>query len=80
VFGRGSVLDDVAAEWLGRFKADEYSAIAEFYSFVLKCAGCEHTVNSEELQDPDNYSGLIDDIQGQYQAVSRPRPLANLTA
>jgi cohesin complex subunit SA-1/2 len=69
VFGRGSVLDDVTAEWLGRFKADEYSAIAELYSFIFRCAGCEHTVNSEDLQDPDNYSGLIDDIQGQYQAV-----------
>lgn len=70
VFGRGSVLDDVAAEWIGRFNSDEYSAVAEFYSFILRCAGCDHTVNSEDLQDPDNYRGLIVDISERYQAVS----------
>jgi cohesin complex subunit SA-1/2 len=75
VFGRGSVLDDVAAEWLGRFNADEYSAIAEFYSFILRCAGCEYTVNSEDVQDPDRYGTVLDDIQGSYQAVGQPRRL-----
>jgi hypothetical protein len=72
VFGRGGSLDDIAAKWIGRFKSGneaENDVIADFFTFLFKCAGYEHKVEPQTLEDPDSFSSQIDDIQQQYQAV-----------
>jgi cohesin complex subunit SA-1/2 len=71
VFGTQKTLDDVAALWMGRFKNedDQNKPVAEFFTFLLKCAGCDHQVDAQSLEDPDSFSSQIDDIQQTYQAV-----------
>lgn len=70
VFGRAKDLDDVATEWLARFKQHESKAIAEVFNFVLKCSGCDHKVNEHDVEDPDHIPEKLRDIQDEYQAVS----------
>jgi hypothetical protein len=72
VFGRGGSLDDIAAKWIGRFRSgneSENHVIADFFTFLFKCAGFEHQVEPQSLEDPDSFGSQIDDIQQQYQAV-----------
>ena len=69
VFGAGNPLDDVAAEWIGKFRQDEKEPVANFFTFLFKCAGCDHKVEAQVLEDPDSFSSQIDDVQQSYQAV-----------
>lgn len=76
VFARGHTLKDVAAEWLKSFEQHESEAVAGLVNFVIKASGCDLKVTDVDIEDPDHCTSRIEDIQGEYQAVSTPRPLA----
>jgi cohesin complex subunit SA-1/2 len=69
VFGKGNVLDDVAAEWVGGFDTDDAQPIADLFTFLFRCAGCDHKVESHDVQDEDNFPTKIKDVAEEYQAV-----------
>ena len=68
VFTHGKGSDDVAAEWLLRFKQHESDAVADLFNFVLKSAGCDHTIMSDDVEDPDHFTDKLAEIQEEYQA------------
>ncbi|KAL9051225.1 MAG: hypothetical protein Q9162_006152 [Coniocarpon cinnabarinum] len=68
VFGGNERLDSVAADWLRRFAAHEANALAELVNLVLRCAGCEIEVDGHDIEDPDNATNKLSDIQDEFQA------------
>jgi hypothetical protein len=77
LFATGKNTDDVAAEWIGRIATDQHEALAELFTFLLRCAGCEHKVEGQMLEDPDTYPDQLQDIQDNYQAVSRQNSIGS---
>jgi cohesin complex subunit SA-1/2 len=63
------VLDDVATEWIANYKDEADKAVADLFTFVLRCAGCDHKIDSEVVLDPDSFKDRISEIQEMYQAV-----------
>ncbi|KAI5251427.1 STAG-domain-containing protein [Aureobasidium subglaciale] len=68
VFARGKTLDEVAIEWLASFTEHESRAVADLVNFVLRSAGCELQVTSEDIEDPDNCASKLGDLQDEFQA------------
>jgi cohesin complex subunit SA-1/2 len=70
VFGQGSNIDDVAAEWVSSFQEHEARAVADIVNFVLRASGCSIRINEDDIADPDNCPNRLAEIQDEYQAVS----------
>ncbi|KAE9975310.1 hypothetical protein BLS_002680 [Venturia inaequalis] len=70
VFGKGQSLDDAAAAWLAKFNSTESEAMADLFNFTLKCAGCDHKVDAADVEDPDEFTNKIADIQEAFGAVT----------
>jgi cohesin complex subunit SA-1/2 len=58
----------VAAEWVSRYNEHNSNAMAELINFVLKCTGCTLQVDSNDVEDVDNVTGKLTDLQEEYQA------------
>ena len=70
VFASDDALDGIAADWVKRFETHESIALAEVVNFVLRCAGCESEVTEHDIEDPDEASIRLTDIQDEYQATN----------
>jgi cohesin complex subunit SA-1/2 len=69
VFTSGSDLEDVAAQWLSKFKTDAPEAMTELINFILKSCGCDLQVTENDIEDTDNVEGRLTDLQQEFQAV-----------
>lgn len=58
----------MAAEWVSRYHDHNSNAMAELVNFVLKCTGCPLQVDSNDIEDVDNVTGKLTDLQEEYQA------------
>lgn len=70
MFASENNFGDAAAAWVKRFKDHESIALSEIVNLVLRCAGCGIEVNVHDIEDPDNCTSKLTDIQDEYQAVS----------
>ncbi|KAK3100958.1 cohesin complex subunit, partial [Teratosphaeriaceae sp. CCFEE 6253] len=70
IFASGTSLDDIVGDWLKRFDAHEYAALAEVINFVLRCAGCESEVDEHDTEDVDGVHTKLDDLRDEYQATN----------
>ncbi|MCJ1247723.1 hypothetical protein MMC30_004938 [Trapelia coarctata] len=68
VFSQGHTTDGVAAEWVSRYNDHNSNAMAELVNFVLQCTGCTLQVDSNDIEDIDNVTGKLTDLQEEYQA------------
>ncbi|KAF2398810.1 STAG-domain-containing protein [Trichodelitschia bisporula] len=68
VFGKGKSIEDAAVSFMAAFSDHESAAMADLFNFVLKCAGCDHKIESYDVEDPDHFADKIGDIQEEYQA------------
>ncbi|KAL2011202.1 hypothetical protein VTN00DRAFT_3920 [Thermoascus crustaceus] len=67
VFARGHTVDAVAAEWLTQYERDSVSAMRDLVNFVLRCTGTDLKVENQDIEDVDNVTDRIDDLQQMYQ-------------
>ncbi|KAF2678498.1 STAG-domain-containing protein [Lentithecium fluviatile CBS 122367] len=67
IYARGSRLEDVAAQWIGRFNEHEANAVAELINFVIRAAGCHIQIDEDDIADPDNCVHRLGEIQDDYQ-------------
>lgn len=44
--------------------------MADLFNFTLKCAGCDHKVDAADVEDPDEFTNKIADIQEAFGAVT----------
>ncbi|KAH0535970.1 hypothetical protein FGG08_007127 [Glutinoglossum americanum] len=68
VFLRGKTLDAVAAEWVSLYQRSAPEAMRDVVNFVLRSAGCELEVTVHDIEDQDNVTGRLSDLQDEYQA------------
>lgn len=73
IYARGTKLEDVAAQWLGRFNEHEAKAVAELINFVIRASGCHTQIDEDDIADPDNCVHRLGEIQDDYQHVSPER-------
>ncbi|KAI9728357.1 MAG: hypothetical protein M1828_003757 [Chrysothrix sp. TS-e1954] len=69
VFEDDADIAKVVEDWYQRFKADEAQSVAEIVNFVLECAGCYIKVNQHDIDDVDNCTSKLTDIQEEFQAT-----------
>ncbi|KAI9827338.1 MAG: hypothetical protein M1819_006980 [Sarea resinae] len=68
VFATGQSVDAVAAQWLNSYEAHNAIAMTDLINFVLRCTGCDLEVTIHDIEDPDNVTGRLADLQDEYQA------------
>jgi len=69
VFASDDGLETIAADWLNTFDEHEPQALADVVNFALKAAGCNTAVSEHDVEDPDNATNRLTDIQDDYQAT-----------
>ncbi|KAL9113101.1 MAG: hypothetical protein Q9227_002713 [Pyrenula ochraceoflavens] len=67
VFGRGQTGEAAAAEWLSDYEKNNVQAMRDMVNFIIKCTGCDLQVESHDIEDVDNVSGKLGDLQEEYQ-------------
>ena len=69
VFSHGHTLDGVAADWMTRYEQHQANAVRDLINFALKCTGCNLQVDLHDIEDPDNASSKLTDLQDEYHAL-----------
>lgn len=69
--------EDVAGQWLARYKENNQEALTELINFIFRSAGCSAQVTVDDINDPDNAETRISDMQDVLQAVSQA-PMPNI--
>lgn len=59
-------MDDVAEDWMTRYEQHQANAVCDLINFVLKCTGCDLQVDLHDIEDPDNASNKLTDLQDEY--------------
>lgn len=67
VFSQGNTLDAVVADWITRYEQHNTNAMCDLINFVLKCTGCDLQVDVHDIEDPDNVTSKLQDLQEEYQ-------------
>ena len=57
----------MAADWITRYEQHNTSAMCDLINFVLKCTGCHLQVDVHDIEDPDNVTSKLSDLQDEYQ-------------
>lgn len=63
IFTSGKTTDEAATHWLSRYEEASPEATTDLINCVLKCAGCDIKVTEDDINDPDNIAGRLEDIQ-----------------
>lgn len=71
VYTSGLSAEDVAGQWANRVNEDGPAAMVEFVNFLLRSSGCKIEVIRDDIDDVDNVSARVGDLQDEYQTVSR---------
>jgi cohesin complex subunit SA-1/2 len=77
VYTSGESAEDVAGQWLARYKGNNQVALTELINFIFRSAGCSAEVTIDDINDPDNAETRISDMQDELQAVSLA-PMPNI--
>ena len=69
VFVSDKTVEEVAAQWVRDYNANEADALCTLLNFVLKSSGCNSRLEVHDIEDPDNAPNKLADIQEEYQAL-----------
>ena len=72
IFASGDNSDKVATDWYHRFTNEEVGAITDLVNCILLSAGCDQLVTEDDIQDPENISNRLADLQNVYTEVETP--------
>lgn len=61
-------MDAVAADWITRYEEHNAQAMCDLINFVLRCCGCQLHVDIHDIEDPDNATSKIEDLQNEFHA------------
>ncbi|OJD19494.1 hypothetical protein AJ78_00563 [Emergomyces pasteurianus Ep9510] len=70
VFARGHTPDAVAAEWLTKYEDHNVKGMTDLVNFILRCTGTDLKVDEHDIEDVDNVSNRLNDLQEEYQTQS----------
>lgn len=61
----------MAGQFLADYQEDPASALADLVNMVLKSAGCDLQVTTDDIEDTDNVTGKLGDLQDEFQSVGQ---------
>ncbi|CAK7263123.1 cohesin complex subunit [Sporothrix epigloea] len=67
IFSSGDNGDDVAGRWYERYESNNQAAVADLVNCILSAAGCDYHVTDDDINDPDNCSNRLSELQGIYE-------------
>ncbi|KIH86953.1 cohesin complex subunit SA-1/2 [Sporothrix brasiliensis 5110] len=67
IFSSGDDSDDVAGRWYERYQTNNQAAVADLVNCILSAAGCDYHVTEDDINDPDNCSNRLTELQGIYE-------------
>lgn len=70
-------MDKIAADWVERFNLHQSAGLTEIVNLVLRAAGCDIEVNIYDIEDPDNATARLGEIQEEYQKVCEIVPVSS---
>ena len=68
VFSDIHTLDAVAANWITRYEEHNANAVCDLINFVLRCCGCHLQIDVHDVEDPDNATSRLEDLQNEFHA------------
>ena len=68
--GSGSDVDAAAAAWIAAYERNSAEAMRDLVNFVLRASGCASDVTIHDIEDQDNITGRLGDLQDEFQTVS----------
>ena len=70
MFSQEKSAEELAEAWVSQYQDDSSgsSAMCDLVNFVIKCTGCDLQIDAHDIEDPDNATGKISDLQDEYQA------------
>jgi len=70
VFSGEIEIEIIVTEWRKRFLLHESRALSEIINFVLQCCGCTSKISSDDIEDVDNITTRLADVQNELVKVS----------
>jgi cohesin complex subunit SA-1/2 len=71
IFTSGEPMKTVTENWLNRYNADNQSSMKDLVNCILKSTGCELEVTEDDINDPDNITNKVNDLQEEFKGVRR---------
>ncbi|KAI9845507.1 MAG: hypothetical protein M1837_004846 [Sclerophora amabilis] len=68
IFVNGTAPDQAGTEWLSRYEYDKFEAMRDMVNFILRLTGCTFEVSVHDIEDVDNATSKLSDLQEEYQA------------
>ncbi|TAQ88730.1 hypothetical protein B7494_g2941 [Chlorociboria aeruginascens] len=68
VYKSGDSSGEIARRWLLQFAEDPPKALTELINFILKSTGCNSKVTEDDINDPENITSRLSDLQDEFQA------------
>lgn len=66
VFGRELSADAAAARWHAQLEQDDVGAIRDLVNFMIQTAGCDISLESQDIEDIDNVTDRLQDVVTEY--------------
>lgn len=70
LFSSGNRPQDVAAQWLQKYRENGRQALTDLVNLILRSSGCNIEVTVDDIDDIDNIDGRLADVQSEFQMVS----------
>jgi len=68
----GSAPDDIAGRWYGKYQQDTTAAVRDLVNCILLATGCKEVVTEDDINDPDNCSNRLTELQELFEDVRCP--------
>ncbi|POS88446.1 hypothetical protein EPUL_000033, partial [Erysiphe pulchra] len=67
LFLSGNRPQDIAAQWLQKYRENGRQALADLVNLILRSSGCNIEVTVDDIDDIDNVDGRLADVQSEFQ-------------
>ncbi|RKF59977.1 Cohesin subunit psc3 [Erysiphe neolycopersici] len=67
LFSSGNRPQDIAAQWLQKYRENDRQALADLVNLILRSSGCNIEVTVDDVDDIDNVDGRLVDVQSEFQ-------------
>ncbi|MCJ1313902.1 hypothetical protein MMC25_007582 [Agyrium rufum] len=69
LFVRDKNPEELAATWIEEFSENKVGATAALVNFILRCCGCNLQLDEHDIEDGDNATNKLGELQDEYQAM-----------
>ncbi|KAI8916054.1 STAG domain-containing protein [Gorgonomyces haynaldii] len=75
---QGSSLKQLILDWTSDYQKDKVEAMAQLINLCVQASGCPSTVDTSQVEDSDNYSDTLEELQTYFEPQSQHQyPIAS---